>query len=239
MMLMPDGDRLNDIAFDFPKPAEDAKEKALTLWATYYYVHSAKATSTGQPLLDKNGRELGPKLSVRDFCLAAIEGTVRVMEEGGAGVLYNYAGRSSNSQCDCSRFAPSLSASVKAGLGKTLWEPSKGPFGTGAQGMLLVPYRSIAVDPNFIPHRSVIYLPQARGVDVTLPSGRVAKHDGYFFAADTGGAIKHSHIDVFCGVSSENPFKDFVTSKPAGTFEAFQIKDDTISSSLAALHRKP
>lgn len=235
---MPDVTTLADLHFDFPEPTEEAKEKALELWATYYYVHSARATSAGQPLLGADGKELGPKLTVRDFCLAAIEGTVRVTQEDGGGGLYNYAGKGSQSQCDCSAYAPSLKPAVRAGLGKTLWEVSKGPFGTGVQGMWLVPFRSIAVDPHHIPYGSVIYIPQARGSEVTLPSGAVATHDGYFYAADTGGAIQQNHIDVFSGVFPKNPFGDFIKSMSSATFDAFLINDAGVAAALAALHGK-
>jgi 3D (Asp-Asp-Asp) domain-containing protein len=235
---MPDEPRLDDISFDFPQPADAAKEKSLKLWATYYYVYGAKAAGAGVPLLNKNGGELGPKLSVRDFCLAAIEGTVRVAGADGGGATYNFASRGGTSQCDCAPFASSLKPAVKAALGKTRWEVAKGPFGTGVQNMLLVPYRSIAVDKGHIPYGSVVYIPQARGQEVTLASGRVAKHDGYFYAADTGGAIKNNHIDVFSGVFTKNPFKNFVKSKETATFDAFLIKDAGVAAALAGLHGK-
>src|SRR4029453_332777 len=100
-----------------------------------------------------------------------------------------------------------------------------GPFGDGVEGMILVPLRSVAVDRRHIPYGSVIYIPQAHGEEVTLPSGNLATHDGYFYAADTGGAIKGNHIDVFGGVFTSNPFPSFITSNASRTFEAFLIND--------------
>jgi len=188
---MPDNRLPNDIPFDFPEPTPETEKERLTLWATHYYVYSASPVDAGEPLLDKSGHELGPKLTSRDFCLGAVEGTVRV-----AGSVYNYADHARVAQVDCSAFVPGLPDNVKAALGKTRWAIAKGPFGNGVKGMILVPFRTIAVDSAHIPYETVVYIPQARGKEITLPSGETVKHDGYFFAADTGGAIKQNHIDV-------------------------------------------
>ncbi len=221
----------HDKPFDFPEPTPETKKERLTLWATYYYVYSASPVGAGEPLLDKSGQELGPKLTSRDFCLAAVEGTVRIK-----GSVYNYAGRASLAQIDCSAFVPGLPENVKAALGKTRWEIAKGPFGNGVKGMILVPFRTIAVDSAHIPYETVVYVPQARGKEITLESGDIVKHDGYFFAADTGGAIKQNHIDVFGGISESNPFPEFIKSNSEETFEAFRIDDPAITSALRKLH---
>jgi 3D (Asp-Asp-Asp) domain-containing protein len=104
------------------------------------------------------------------------------------------------------------------------------------RGNQLVPYRTVAVDPNLIPIGSVLYIPAARGVSITLPSGERMVHDGYFYAADVGGAIQGNHIDVFIGPSTTNPF-DFVRSTQSGTFQAFLVNDPQIQTQLASLHR--
>jgi 3D (Asp-Asp-Asp) domain-containing protein len=229
---------LGAIPFDFPEPTPETKEEELNLWATHYHVYSAESDAAGQPLLDKAGSELGPKLTIRNFCLAAVEGTVRVAGSTDDGAVYNYAGRGTIAQVDCSHIVPSLPANVRAELGRTRWALARGPFGDGVNEMILVPYRTIAVDSTRISYKSVIYIPQARGKEVTLPSGTVARHDGYFFAADTGGAIKQNHIDVFGGITKKNPFPDFIKSNSADTFEAFLINDPKISVVLEKLHHR-
>lgn len=65
-----------------------------------------------------------------------------------------------------------------------------------------------------------------------LPSGVDVKHDGYFFAADTGGAIKENHIDVFGGVSMTNPFPGFVKSNDKALFDAYLVNDEKIKEKL-------
>lgn len=57
----------------------------------------------------------------------------------------------------------------------------------GASGVGLRPLRSIAVDPRVISYRSAVY----------LPAYDTRTTDGWFCAADTGGAIKGRHIDVY------------------------------------------
>lgn len=51
-----------------------------------------------------------------------------------------------------------------------------------------------------------------------------------------GGAIKNNHIDVFIGVSQQNPFL-FIKSRANGTFTAFVIKEPQISQALKVLHQ--
>ncbi|MNR34974.1 3D domain protein [compost metagenome] len=70
-----------------------------------------------------------------------------------------------------------------------------------------------------------------------MPSGTVVEHDGYFYAADTGGAIKGNHIDVFCGTSAQNCFPGIITSDENKTFAALEVSDLAVKSSLEAMHK--
>jgi 3D (Asp-Asp-Asp) domain-containing protein len=58
---------------------------------------------------------------------------------------------------------------------------------TGASGLKLKFWRSIAVDPDLIKFGSRVYVPAYRN----KPGG------GWFTAADTGGAIDGRHIDIY------------------------------------------
>jgi 3D (Asp-Asp-Asp) domain-containing protein len=218
--------------FDLPAPSSSDRVQALTLWSTFYNVHIARDGSGNNPLLDATGRRLGPTLSDRDWCRAALEGTVTIVDAANNALeTYNFATSASTAQVDFSRFFPSLGNS----LNRTRFKVSKGKFGEGTAGFILVPYRTIAVDRSVIPIGSVIYIPGAKGTTVTLPSGTSITHDGYFFAADVGGAINGIHIDVFVGPSTTNPFS-FIKSTPSGTFSAFRINNNQISGLLKALH---
>lgn len=217
--------------------ASSTNVRPLKLWATYYNVHRAQNTPGGQPLLDVNGNRIGPTLSRKDWCYAAMQGTVQVVNPQGVPITYNYAGRGSSQQVDCSPFFSSLADSTLKAVNRTRFSAVSAAYGLGTGGYQLVPYRTIAVDRNRIPLGSVIFIPVARGTTITLPSGEQVVHDGYFFAADVGGAIQGNHIDVFIGVSDRNPFP-FVTSNSGDTFQAYVVDDAEISEQLRALHKR-
>ena len=208
----------------------------LSLWSTYYYVHEAMYDANGVVLNDADGKPTGVKLANCDWCDAAIEGTVRTTDKNGKAVTLNYATTSSTQQCDCNLTCSKYAKYANKKIGYTLWAPAKGEFGDGVGGYKLVPFRTIAVDKKFIPIGSLIFVPQAVGVEITLPDGSKSKHDGYFFAADVGGDIKTNHIDVFFGLKAQNPF-GFVTSKPEGTFDAYLVNGNAIEIEIGNLHK--
>jgi 3D (Asp-Asp-Asp) domain-containing protein len=72
-------------------------------------------------------------------------------------------------------------------------DPATHPFGRGAGRRPLVPFKSVAVDPRFIPIGEPVYVPEFDGV--RLPDGSV--HDGCVRADDTGGGIKQHKMDFF------------------------------------------
>ena len=228
---------LNDsqLKFDLPEPADSARIKELKLWSTFYFVHQAKASSASDavPLRDASGNPLGPKLVKKDWCNAALEGTVRVEDPVNVFETYNFAKRGSTVQTNCS--FPSLPTATVRAMNRSLFALAKGPYGDGAGGFILVPYRTIAVDKSVIPLGTVIYIPDAKGKEIVLPSGNKVKHDGYFFAADVGGAIKNNQIDSFLGITNKNPFPH-VRSTATATFKAFVIKDSQIQDNLKKLH---
>lgn len=227
----------NEDGFDFPEPTDSQRQKSLTLWATFYNIHRAQSTSGGNQLLDKAGNSLGPALSNRDWCFAALEGTVQVKDGNDEFVTYNFAGRGTDLQVNCSSFFPSLSSSIIQAMNRSRFTVAKGSFGDGAGGFVLVPYRTIAVDRDFIPLGSVIYIPAARSKKVTLPSGKIVTHDGYFFAADVGGAIIDNHIDVFLGIDAAVGQLSFIKSNSSSTFAAFLIDNSSINKALRSAHQ--
>jgi len=72
-------------------------------------------------------------------------------------------------------------------------DPDTHPFGRGAGQRPLVPFKSVAVDPRFIPIGEPIYVPEFDGI--LLPDGE--RHDGCVRADDTGGGIKKKKMDFF------------------------------------------
>jgi len=86
-----------------------------------------------------------------------------------------------------------------------------GARGVGARdslGCQVVSMRTLAVDPNIIPRRSIVFI--AETVGLLMPDG--TKHDGLWYASDTGGAIKGSKVDLYTGTGSAS-MKQFFEKK--------------------------
>jgi len=202
------------LRFDLPLPDLDGRVP-LALWATFYYIPRVTHDPDGFPLRNMEGEEIGPRLARRDWCEGAMQGTLVVTMPDGGAATYNYSGVRDGVEVDCGPVYPKHPA-----IGRTRYTLALGPWGDGVDGMRLVPFRSIAVDRSVIGYDALVYIPAARGTELTLPSGEVAIHDGYFYAADRGGAIKDNHIDVFVGEGRHSPFA-FVRSKREPTFTAY------------------
>ena len=117
------------------------------------------------------------------------------------------------------------------------YSKAHGPYGDGVKGNILVPFRSIAVDPKVIKFGSVIYIPEAKGISIKLPTGVTAKHDGYFFAADAGHAIKGHKIDMFLGIQQKTPFKSLGFSSAQNLFRAYVVKNNKIKQYFKSIHQ--
>ena len=70
-----------------------------------------------------------------------------------------------------------------------------GATGNDSLGCRPVAMRTVAVDPRVIPRRTKLFIRETVGM--RLADGSI--HDGYWYASDTGGAIKGSKIDLFTG----------------------------------------
>ncbi len=200
-----------DTALDAEEPQHEDKEfegEWVQAWGTLYYMKQVDP-SPGVPLRDMNDRVIGPEIRATDWCLAAIEGTVKV-----DGVVYNYAGTRNPPQADCSH-APSS---------RVRWRKSPYSYGIGNRNNPLRPFKSVATDPEFVPPGSRIFIPEAKGTTYTF-NGQEKTHDGVFYADDVGGMVKGNQIDFFIGGATgqtdalkRNPF-DFVRSTPSQEFE--------------------
>lgn len=223
------GDPLSKDTFSFREPSINDLSSKITLWATYYYLPQMSDNSGALALRDMRSSELGPHLSLKDWCNSALEGSVRIVAKDGEAKTFNYAGVTSDNAIDCKKI-------FKFDVSKTKFREANGPYGDGIDNFILAPYRTLATDLKRIPTGTVIYIPAARGAKITLASGRVITHDGYFFAGDKGGAIKENHIDVFIGTHASAPFFPWIKSNQEKTFEAYIVTDKKIISELTELH---
>jgi len=222
-------DPLEKDTFSFHEPTRNDISEKITLWGTYYYLPQIKDDTGEIPLRDMKSMELGPRLSKKDWCSSAMEGSVLIVDRAGVGKTYNYAGVTSTDLVDCSSI-------FKFDVSKTKFREAHGLYGDGLDDYILSPYRTLATDGSKIAPGTVLYVPQARGAKIVLTNGRVIIHDGYFFAADKGGAIKDNHIDVFIGINQTAPFFPWIKSNQTKTFEAYIISDKKIISDLSDLH---
>lgn len=125
-------------------------------------------------LLDVSGNVLAT-VSDRFYRAIRLEGTGRLID----GTVLNFAARIQR---------PDGSVEIRY----RICGP-EAPYGYGIDEIPLVPFRSVAVDPEVVPMGSLLFIPAAIGA--ILPDGAV--HDGYFHAVDVGDAIKNQRIDVF------------------------------------------
>lgn len=217
--------------FLLPEPSASDLGQTYKLWATYYYLPEISEDSGTIPLRDMKGQELGPRLTLRHWCDTAMEGSVRINFKDGDVKTFNYHGITTDYFVDCKSVFPKHTA-----IGKTKFREANGVYGDGLDDYILSPYRTLATDGNYIKPGTALFIPKARGAKITLKSGRVIIHDGYFFAADKGGAIKGNHVDVYIGVSQSAAFFSWVSSNESKTFEAIVVKDEKTIQELLALH---
>ena len=195
--------------------------RKVDLWSTYYYIPQYKNDPNGLPVRDMHGNPLGPKLAKKDLCNLMLQGSGVI-----DGQMYGYWKKTWTHRIDCSRYSSKISGRVK-------FRKEDTKYGTGVKMIPLTPFKSVAVDPDFIPYESRIFIPKLKGIKYIF-EGKEHTHNGIVFAQDTGSAIKGNHIDFFIGpvvggfkntYPVAKPFTDvFVKSKSSATFEAYVLK---------------
>lgn len=95
----------------------------------------------------------------------------------------------------------SMPGSLGWNLKATLYHAgAKGVGALDSLGCKVVAMRTVAVDKNLIPRRSVLFIKETVGME--MPDGGV--HDGYWYASDVGGSIKGERIDLFTGTGAKS-----------------------------------
>ncbi|MFK7928132.1 MAG: 3D domain-containing protein [Myxococcota bacterium] len=217
-----------------PPPAEGAPE--LQVWSTNYVLHLAEevASDDGHVILAP-GDEPFPRaepihLTAVDWCQSALQGSARVQRLDGSAVTLNYA-TSEGVAVDC---GPPLGNARWRSQGRVRFGMAVGPWGDGVRGYQLVPYRTLATDPNVIPTGSLVYVPSARGVPIEV-DGQILAHDGWFFAADVGGAIHGVHIDTFTGTERQVGLPQ-VTNRADRTVTAVIVPSPMLRGVMSGIH---
>jgi 3D (Asp-Asp-Asp) domain-containing protein len=70
-----------------------------------------------------------------------------------------------------------------------------GATGADSLGCRPVAMRTVATDPRVIPRRTRLFIRETVGM--RMPDGSL--HDGYWYASDTGGAVKGAKVDLYTG----------------------------------------
>ena len=107
-----------------------------------------------------------------------------------------------------------------------------GATGNDSLGCRPIAMRTLATDPRYIPRRTRLFIPETVGM--RMPDGVI--HDGYWYASDTGGAIKGQKVDLYTGHGrgSMSPAMRFnqrrLTLVNAGRFEGCPPSWDSLPS---------
>ena len=208
--------------FSLPEPKPAALGPDLQLWATHYHTPivspAPKEMSAAFPLIDREGKWISAPLRQRDWCEAALQGSVSV-KDGNKSTAYIFVDANGPEQTNCDAWLGNLSEGIKTATRRARFMTVNYALGCGVRNIPLVPYRTIAVDPSVIPLESVLYAPELRGIRFEY-DGKSYTHDGYLFAGDRGGAIRGMHIDVFMIDDAFAPFEQLFASTSSRTFSA-------------------
>jgi 3D (Asp-Asp-Asp) domain-containing protein len=212
-------------AFALPAPNPSSLGPDLKLWATHYHTPivspAPKEMSAAFPLIGRDGKWISAPLRQRDWCEAALQGSVSV-QDGEKSASYVYVDSNGPEQTNCDEFLGNLSQGIKNATRRARFMPVTYALGCGVRNIPLVPYRTIAVDPDVIPLESVIFVPELRGIRFEY-EGRSLTHDGYLFAGDRGGGIRGRHIDVFMIDNGFAAFEGLFASTDTRTFAAHVV----------------
>lgn len=178
------------------------------------------------PLLDLEGRVLGPRFEEGPFCDLAAQGSAVI-----DGATYRVVGTGRAPQAFCGRYYSRLHRKqpVAAGaLSRSRFTRIDWPYGLGAKDYKLVPYRSAAAQPRRFPVGTTLFVPALRGL--ALPSGTAGTaHDGYLFVADLREGAHDGGVALFTGLRA--------AALSGSMQELFVVTDARVIDALRRLHR--
>ena len=221
---------------DQPDDAALTAKKKTKLWATYYHMPTVRPSWTSvaaKPLIDRSGNAVSPPLAIKDWCDAAMQGSVWVDNGKDAPTAYMYVDSGGPEQVACDRYFGELSGNIKSATRRARFQPFHHPQACDVRNIPLMAFRTIAVDRDRVKMGTVYYVPKLRG-KTFWSNGEFFTHDGYLIASDTGGAIEGNHIDMFVADAGVDPFPDLVYSNSSKTFEAYVV--DRNNPAAIALH---
>jgi hypothetical protein len=215
-------------------------QRNLKLWSTHYYVPQFKTRPGGTPIRGTAEQSLfgSEGLTLAEWCDLALQGSGRISTSSGTPRSVSFADRSTKNRLNCSSHI--ASSEIVAKIGGNRFQIVNAVYARPARAAEAIPFRTIAVDPAFIPHGSTVFVPSAKGTRF-VTEGLTLTHDGYFFATDSGSAIIGNHIDLFTGTVNYGPSNPipfaFVRSAESPLFDAQIVSDPEVAAFMKSQHR--
>jgi 3D (Asp-Asp-Asp) domain-containing protein len=131
---------------------------------------------------------------------------------------------------------PAAANAADWSLKATLYHGGGGMSTRDSLGCKVSPMRTVAIDRNLITRGAILFIKQTVGM--LLPGG--GRHDGYWYASDTGALIKGQRIDLFTGPGSASMASLYplnlrtLTVKKVGQFKGCPPVDGSLSLSRIA-----
>jgi len=180
------------------------------------------------PLLDRQGRALGPALPPAQFCALAARGsgvighaTYRVVDTGPLPQTY------------CGAFFPRLQRRqplAAVNLARSRFVRIAWPYGLGAYDDRLIPGHTVA--SGRFAAGTVLFAPALRG----WPMGAEPSHDGYLVVGDDTQQPRQERLELFVGLSGAevHPLNNW----PAW-LEVYVVDDSSLAASAWVRYRHP
>jgi 3D (Asp-Asp-Asp) domain-containing protein len=126
-------------------------------------------------------------------------------------------------------------------LKATLYHGGGGMSARDSLGCKVSPMRTVAIDRALITRGAILFIKETVGL--LLPGGAI--HDGFWYASDTGGAIRGARIDLFTGhgAASMRPLEPLnlktLTVTKVGQFKGCPPIDGGATPTIVAAAPRP
>ncbi|MBX3219363.1 MAG: hypothetical protein KF795_02520 [Labilithrix sp.] len=154
-----------------------------------YYDFPSESEHTGAPVSLMNGKcEVIAKVPKSFHDAVCVQGSGSLARGG----TVSFAKR----DCACAEVCPRTNQRICFDvLDRTAF-----PWGRGAAGTPITPFRSVAADTAVLPMGTVLYIPELDGAPRGTSEGTI---DGCFVVEDRGLKVQGEHVDVFTGNPAE------------------------------------
>lgn len=226
-------DRVAEFTLPEPEAASSGLGETFAVWSTHYFIPVVSPADPDEPdshaLIDTRGRPISPGLAREDWCHGVLQGSIHIRSPTGEFQSYAYVNSKGPVQADCDRWLGQLADNIKQASRRARFKRLASPLDCADRSRPLTPFRTVAVDPDFIQLGSVLYIDELRGEKFQF-NGREIIHDGYLIADDFGGAVERNQIDMFTTGEEDRPLPSIVKSSPGATVAARLTPPDALAA---------